>query len=46
MEKTLKETFDYSAEDAKFMQMAIDLSVENIDSGGGPFGAVIYVTAR
>ena len=41
MEKTLKETFDYSAEDAKFMQMAIDLSVENIDSGGGPFGAVI-----
>ena len=23
------------------MQMAIELSVENIDSGGGPFGAVI-----
>lgn len=23
------------------MRMAIDLSVENIDNGGGPFGAVI-----
>lgn len=23
------------------MQMAIDLSVENVDNGGGPFGAVI-----
>ena len=23
------------------MQMAIDLSVDNIDTGGGPFGAVI-----
>lgn len=31
----------YSAEDARFMQMAIDLSVENVDNGGGPFGAVI-----
>ncbi len=31
----------YSADDARFMQMAIDLSVENIDNGGGPFGAVI-----
>ena len=41
MEKDLKESFDYSAEDAKFMQMAIELSIENIDSGGGPFGAVI-----
>ena len=27
--------------DAKFMQLAIDLSDENIDNGGGPFGAVI-----
>ena len=27
--------------DAKFMQLAIDLSNENIDNGGGPFGAVI-----
>ena len=41
MKKYLKETTSYTAEDAKFMQMAIDLSVENIDSGGGPFGAVI-----
>lgn len=40
-DKTLKETFDYSAEDSKFMDMAINLSVENIDAGGGPFGAVI-----
>lgn len=30
-----------SKEDIAFMQMAIDLSVENIESGGGPFGAVI-----
>ena len=41
MKKYLKETTFYSAEDAKFMQMAIDLSIENIDTGGGPFGAVI-----
>lgn len=41
MEKSLKESFEFSNEDAKFMQMAIDLSIENIDSGGGPFGAVI-----
>ena len=39
--KTLKETAVYSAEDAKFMEMAINLSIENIDNGGGPFGAVI-----
>lgn len=25
----------------QFMQMAIDLSISNIDRGGGPFGAVI-----
>lgn len=31
----------YSADDARFMQMAIDISVENVDNGGGPFGAVI-----
>ena len=41
VDKCLKETSDYSAEDAKFMEMAINLSVENIDVGGGPFGAVI-----
>jgi tRNA(Arg) A34 adenosine deaminase TadA len=40
-DKCLKETFDYSVEDAKFMEMAINLSVDNIDTGGGPFGAVI-----
>lgn len=27
--------------DREFMQMAIDLSVENVANGGGPFGAVI-----
>ena len=37
----LPERTDYSHEDQKFMQMAIELSIENIDSGGGPFGAVI-----
>ena len=39
--KSLQETADYSAEDARFMEMAINLSIENIDTGGGPFGAVI-----
>ena len=28
-------------QDREFMQMAIDLSVENVANGGGPFGAVI-----
>lgn len=37
----LPETGDYSQQDATFMQMAIDLSIENVDNGGGPFGAVI-----
>ncbi len=36
-DKYLKESFDYSAEDSKYMEMAINLSIENIDSGGGPF---------
>ena len=27
--------------DEKFMRMAIDLAVENVANGGGPFGAVI-----
>ena len=40
-DKCLKETTVYSADDARFMKMAIDLSFDNIDSGGGPFGAVI-----
>lgn len=39
--KSLEETTDYSADDARFMQMAIDLSSDNVDNGGGPFGAVI-----
>ena len=39
--KCLVETTDYSEEDARFMKMAINLSEDNIDSGGGPFGAVI-----
>ena len=30
-DKYLRETADYSAEDAKFMAMAIDLSIKNID---------------
>lgn len=28
-------------QDKKFMQRAIDLSIENVKNGGGPFGAVI-----
>ncbi|MBR2326642.1 MAG: nucleoside deaminase [Alistipes sp.] len=31
----------FTTEDRRFMQMAIDLSIENVKSGGGPFGAVI-----
>lgn len=41
IKKGLGETRHYSHEDAKYMRMAIDLSVENVDNGGGPFGAVI-----
>ena len=37
----LPEIKDFSVEDRKYMQMAIDLSIANIDEGGGPFGAVI-----
>ena len=37
----LPERSDFSKEDAVFMQQAIDLSVENVEKGGGPFGAVI-----
>ena len=37
----LPEIKDFSEEDRKYMQMAIDLSIANIDEGGGPFGAVI-----
>lgn len=32
---------EFTPQDREFMQMAIDLSVENVANGGGPFGAVI-----
>lgn len=41
IDKCLKETTNYTEEDARFMEMAINLAEENIDTGGGPFGAVI-----
>ena len=31
----------FTQSDEKFMQQAIDLSIENVANGGGPFGAVI-----
>ena len=37
----LPEKQDFTAEDREFMRRAIDLSIENIDMGGGPFGDVI-----
>ena len=30
-----------ASDNERFMQMAIDLSIENVANGGGPFGAVI-----
>lgn len=38
---TMNKTVLYTSDDERFMQMAIDLSVENVANGGGPFGAVI-----
>lgn len=35
------EDYKFTSEDRHFMQMAIDLSIENVANGGGPFGAVI-----
>lgn len=35
-----------SEEDRHFMQMAIRLSVENVEKGGGPFGAVIVRSGK
>ena len=32
---------NFTSEDKKFMQLAIDLSIENVAQGGGPIGAVI-----
>lgn len=37
----LPEKRDYTEEDARFMELAIRLSEESVDRGGGPFGAVI-----
>ena len=39
--KFLEETLSFSEEDRKYMEMAVRLSEDNIDTGGGPFGAVI-----
>ena len=35
------ENYKFTNEDREFMQKAIDLSIENVANGGGPFGAVI-----
>ena len=35
------ESYEVNDDDKRFMQMAIDASVENVRNGGGPFGAVI-----
>lgn len=39
--RTQPETSEYSADDAAFMRKAIELSIKNVEEGGGPFGAVI-----
>lgn len=39
--KYLEEITSFSEADRRFMEMAIRLSEENVDTGGGPFGAVI-----
>jgi tRNA(Arg) A34 adenosine deaminase TadA len=41
MKQATLRTISFTADDERFMQMAIDLSIENVASGGGPFGAVI-----
>lgn len=43
---TENEFKEYTPDDARFMQMAVDLSVENVANGGGPFGAVIVRDGR
>lgn len=35
-----------SEQDKAFMQKAIELSIQNVDNGGGPFGAVIVKDGR
>ena len=42
----LPESETFSADDRRFMRMAIDLSIRNVDDGGGPFGAVIVKEGR
>ena len=37
----VKESFVITEDDRRFMKMACDLACENVDCGGGPFGAVI-----
>ncbi len=41
MKQTTTRTITFTDADERFMQMAIDLSIENVANGGGPFGAVI-----
>lgn len=40
-EKRFQPVGSISDEDARFMRMAIELSLESIETGGGPFGAVV-----
>lgn len=40
MSESIKKT-EFTQQDREFMQMAIDLSIESVANGGGPFGAVI-----
>lgn len=42
----LKETSIFSKEDEYFMREAIRLSEENVQNGGGPFGAVITLEGK
>ena len=41
MKQTAMRTISFTKDDERLMQMAIDLSIENVANGGGPFGAVI-----
>ena len=40
------EEYKFTAKDREFMQQAIDLSIENVANGGGPFGAVIVCDGK
>lgn len=42
MENNIKIT----PEDVKYIKMACELASDNIDKGGGPFGAVIVKTVK